>query len=136
LRIDPLGFPLEGFDAVGRARREYGDGKPVDVTGELADKRTIVGASGLLSYLDGEDEKVMTTLSRKMLGYALGRTVAAPDRPLLRDMAAAGSRSSFADLAVKVVTSRQFRNRAGDVEGTVARGRAGVNPESASSEGR
>ena len=35
LRIDPLGFPLEGFDAVGRERQTYADGKPVDVTGEL-----------------------------------------------------------------------------------------------------
>ena len=38
LRIDPLGFPLEGFDAVGRTRTAYNDGKPVDTTGEFRDK--------------------------------------------------------------------------------------------------
>ena len=86
MRIDPLGFPLEGFDAVGRARQTYPDGKAVDVTSELKDKTTIVGADGLLRYLDSQDTKVMTTLSRKMLGYALGRTVLASDRPLVSDM--------------------------------------------------
>jgi hypothetical protein len=111
LRIDPLGFPLEGFDAVGRARRTYPDGQAVDVTGEFADKTTIVGADGLLEYLRQQDTKIMTTLSRKMVGYALGRTVMVSDRPLIREMVAAGKEASFADLTLKIVTSRQFRYR-------------------------
>jgi hypothetical protein len=114
LRIDPLGFPLEGFDAVGRLRAKYADGQPVDDTGELADKKTIVGADGLLQYLQTKDTQVMTTLSRKMLGYALGRTVLASDRPLIAEMTAAGANASFSQLALKIVTSRQFRHRAGD----------------------
>jgi hypothetical protein len=114
LRIDPLGFPLEGFDHIGRARTAYDDGKPVDVTGEFADQTIIVGAEGLLGYLDGREAQVLTTLAKKMLGYALGRTVLASDRPLIKEMVAAGGNASFADLAVKVVTSRQFRHRAGD----------------------
>ena len=113
-RIDPMGFPLEAFDPVGRARRTYSDGKPVDITGELADKKTIVGADGLLEYLQGREKQVMTTLSKKMLGYALGRTVLASDRPLVANMTAAGGDATFSDLAIKVVTSRQFRNRAGE----------------------
>ncbi|MGH9374391.1 MAG: DUF1592 domain-containing protein, partial [Vicinamibacterales bacterium] len=114
-RIDPLGFPLEGFDAVGRARDTYSDGQAVDVTGELADQTTIVGTEGLLAYLQSKDKQVMKTLARKMLGYALGRTVLGSDRPLVADMTSAGGGASFSDLAVKIVTSRQFRNRAGDV---------------------
>ena len=90
----------------------YADGKAVDVTGEFADKTTIVGADGLLNYLQAQDTQVMTTLSRKMLGYALGRTVLASDRPLMSEMSAAGGDASIADLAMKIVTSRQFRNRA------------------------
>ena len=90
LRIDPLGFPLERFDAVGRTRDTYPDGKAVDVTGEFADKKTIVGTDGLLEYLQTQDKQVMTTLSKKMLGYALGRTVLASDRPLIAGMTAAG----------------------------------------------
>jgi hypothetical protein len=114
LRVDPLGFPLEGFDAVGRPRARYADGQAVDDTGEFADKKTITGAEGLLRYLEGKDRQVMTTLSRKMLGYALGRTILASDRPLLAEMTAAGHEATFSDLAVKIVTSRQFRHRAGD----------------------
>jgi hypothetical protein len=52
----------------------------------------------------------MTTLSKKMLGYALGRTVLASDRPLVAAMVGAGGTASFSDLAVKVITSRQFRH--------------------------
>jgi hypothetical protein len=118
LRIDPLGFPLEGFDAVGRTRTTYADGKPVDVTGEFADDTTIVGTQGLLKYLQTKDKQVMTTLSKKMLGYALGRTVKGSDRPLIETMTAAGGDASFSTLAAAIVTSRQFRNRVGD--GTVA----------------
>jgi hypothetical protein len=114
LRIDPLGFPLEGFDAVGRSRETYADGKAVDDTGEFADKTTIVGTGGLLKFLQGQDTQVMTTLSKKMIGYALGRTARGSDRPLIGAMAAAGDNASFSDLAVTIVTSRQFRNRAGE----------------------
>jgi uncharacterized protein DUF1592/uncharacterized protein DUF1588/uncharacterized protein DUF1595/uncharacterized protein DUF1585 len=114
LRIDPLGFPLEGFDAVGRTRTTYADGKAVDVTGEFADKTTIVGTQGLLEYLQSRNKQVMTTLSKKMIGYALGRTVRGSDRALVDAMAAAGSDASFSHLATTVVTSRQFRNRAGE----------------------
>jgi hypothetical protein len=115
-RIDPLGFPLEGFDAVGRTRATYSDGKPVDNTGEFADETKVVGARGLLNYLQTRDKQVMTTLSKKMLGYALGRTVRGSDRPLLERMASAGGDASFSKLAFTIVNSRQFRNRVGDVD--------------------
>ena len=114
LRIDPMGFPLEGFDAVGRVRETYADGKPVDVIGELPNQKPIVGAQGLLDYLQTREKQVMTTMSRKMIGYALGRTVLASDRPLIAEMTAAGTNATFGDLATRIVTSRQFRNRAAD----------------------
>ena len=128
LRIDPLGFPLEGFDAVGRQRKAYADGKPVDITGELRDKTTIVGSEGLLTYLRSQDGKVLSTLSRKMLGYALGRNPQASDRRLIREMTANGGDASFADLAVKIVTSRQFRHRAAEEAATEAQSSGMVNP--------
>jgi mono/diheme cytochrome c family protein len=115
LRIDPMGFPLEGFDPVGRTRRTYSDGKPVDTIGELAGGRRIVGAEGLLEYLQSQDKQVLKTLSRKMIGYALGRTVLASDRPLIAEMVSAGSDATFAQLATRIVTSRQFRRRGGDI---------------------
>jgi hypothetical protein len=140
LKIDPLGFPLEGFDAVGRPRSTYGDGKAVDVTGEFADKTTIVGTEGLLQYLQGREAQVMTTISKKMIGYALGRTVRGSDRALVDGMVAAGGTATFSDLATRIVTSRQFRNHAGEgVSGLKSptrvkpgsdRGQTGVKPGS------
>jgi hypothetical protein len=56
---------------------------------------------------------VVATLSKKMIGYALGRTVRGSDRGLIDAMARAGGSASVSDLAVTIVTSRQFRNRAG-----------------------
>jgi hypothetical protein len=123
MRIDPLGFPLEGFDAVGRRRATYADGKPVDVTGEFKDKSTIEGTAGLLKYLESQDRKVLTTLSRKMMGYALGRNPQPADRMLINEMVAAGGEASITDLAVRIVTSRQFGNRA-PAEAAVAAGEA------------
>ena len=114
LRIDPLGFPLEGFDPVGRPRTAYQDGGAVDVTGEFADKSTISGVDGLLGYLHGKDAQIRKTLAKKMLGYALGRTVRASDRALLDELIQAGDNATFAELALKIVGSRQFRNRQGD----------------------
>ena len=55
----------------------------------------------------------MRNLARKMVGYALGRSVTASDQRLMNEMAEAGSGASFADLAMKIVTSRQFRNHEG-----------------------
>ena len=95
---------------MGRPRDKYLDGKPVDVTGEFADKTVISGTDGLLKFLQGQEKQITRMLGRKMLGYALGRTVQASDRPLLDELAAAGGDATFADLAVKIATSRQFRN--------------------------
>jgi hypothetical protein len=113
LRIDPLGFPLEGFDAVGRTRALYQDGTSVDTVGEFADGRTIDGAQGLLGYLRTRDAQVMKTFARKVLGYALGRTIIASDAPLVNEMTTGAGDATFAELAVKVATSRQFRHHQG-----------------------
>ena len=115
LRIDPLGFPLEGFDAVGRPRETYADGKALDVTGEFADGTTIVGAPGLLTLpaepgQAGDDD---AGEEDARLRARAGRS-GAPIAPLVDEMANGGGSASFSNLAVKLVTSRQFRNRAVD----------------------
>jgi hypothetical protein len=61
----------------------------------------------------------MTTLARKMLGYALGRNPQASDRPLIRAMSESGGEASFSELATRLVTSRQFRHRGPVVEAHV-----------------
>ncbi len=67
----------------------------------------------------------MTTLSRKMIGYALGRNPQASDRRLIGEMVRAGGDASFTDLATAIATSRQFRFRAGRRPARV-RARAGA----------
>jgi len=116
-RIDPLGFPLEHYDSTGRWRTNYSDGKPIDDIGELADKSTIPGVTGLLTYLHTQQDKVELTLSHKLLGYALGRTVQGSDQLLVDKMVAAGDKATVADLATLIVTSGQFRDMAPAVVG-------------------
>jgi len=113
-RIDPLGFPLERYDPVGRWRTAYEDGKPIDDASKLADSTEIEGIDGLLEYLGDEQELVLRNLTYKMLGYALGRTVAASDQPLIDELAGAGDDATFADLAVRIAQSRQFLNIRGE----------------------
>lgn len=110
-RIDPLGFPLEKFDAVGRVRDKYPDGKPVDDTSVAADQTAIDGIDGLLAYLKKQDRQVMKNLSRKLVGYALGRTVIAADTPLVDRMTQLGSEASFTQLIAEIAASKQFLNR-------------------------
>jgi hypothetical protein len=110
-RIDPLGFPLERYDAVGRWRDKYSDGKPVHDSAVLTDQTPLTGFDGLLTHLQQQEKQVLRTLSSRLLGYALGRTILASDQPLIREMTKAGGDVTFADLAVQIVASRQFRYR-------------------------
>jgi len=112
-RIDPLGFPLEHYDSTGRWRDKYSDGKAIDDYGELTDKTRIDGVTGLLEYLESRQaEQVQRTLARKLVGYALGRTIQLSDQPLIDSLASAGSKSGMSVLVGQIVTSKQFLNRA------------------------
>ncbi len=112
-RIDPLGFSLEHYDATGRWRDKYPDGNPIEDSAALTDKTEITGIDGLLKYLQSKDSLVRKTLSRKLVGYALGRTVLASDEMLIERMVNADDDASFARLATEIATSKQFRNRSG-----------------------
>ncbi|MCX6592988.1 MAG: DUF1592 domain-containing protein [Acidobacteria bacterium] len=110
-RIDPLGFPFERYDAIGRLRDKYPDGKPVDDSSIASDKTPIAGIDGLLAYLKKQEPQVLKNLSHKLLGYALGRTILASDQPLVEKMVTLGSQATFTQLATEIVLSRQFRYR-------------------------
>ena len=71
---------------------------------------------------------MLTTLSRKMIGYALGRNPAGLRSALIAEMVKAGGNATFTDLATRVITSRQFRNRArrADCRRARAVARAGI----------
>ena len=86
-RIDPLGFALEGFDAIGRARTTDANGLSIVPRGKLLDGTEIVGIEGLRSYLlANRRDDFLEQFCRKLLGYALGRGVQLSDQPLLDTM--------------------------------------------------
>jgi hypothetical protein len=88
-RIDPFGFALEGFDAIGRARRADAAGLAIDTRVELSDGTRFEGLDGLRSYLlSARREDFLRQFDRKLLGFALGRGVQLSDKPLLESMLA------------------------------------------------
>ena len=82
-RIDPLGFALEHYDPIGRWRDAYRDGQKIEASGTLNDGTTVSGPDGLRDYLRREKTQFHRTISVKLLGYALGRSELASDRPLI-----------------------------------------------------
>src|SRR4029434_420057 len=79
----PLGFPLEGFDAVG-AWRTHEAGGPVDASSKLAAGRAINGVTELRAELIARPEAFTQTLTEKLMIYALGRGLQDYDMPVVR----------------------------------------------------
>lgn len=101
-RIDPYGFALEGFDAIGRSRK-------TDTKTTLADGTAIDGLGDLRDYLlKHRKQDFLKQFSRKLLGYSLGRGVQLSDQPLLEAMVQSKEHRA-ADLVEMIVRSRQFR---------------------------
>ena len=112
VRIDPFGFALEHFDAIGRFRERDTAGLPIDAHTELQDGTKLQGHDGLRDYLLTERrDDFLRQFSRKLLGYALGRSVQLSDEPLLADIQVALEERQFRVTAALevIVLSRQFR---------------------------
>ena len=85
--FDSIGLAMEGFDPIGRARSQDLAGRPIDNRSELPDGTTATGIPQLIEYIGAQrKEDFVKTLCRKFLGYALGRSVALTDQPLLHEM--------------------------------------------------
>jgi hypothetical protein len=111
-RIDPFGFALERYDAIGRWREKDLGGLVVDTRAKLKDGSEIDGIDGLRTYLLTKKKDVVVRLfCRKLLGYALGRSVALSDQSLLDEMVAELNRNDgHLSAAVLAITrSPQFR---------------------------
>ena len=88
-RVDPFGFALEGFDAIGRARSKDAAGLDIDTRTVLPGVMAVDGLNGLRDYLlTRRQDDFLRQFSRKLLGYALGRSVQLSDKPLLDAMVA------------------------------------------------
>jgi hypothetical protein len=111
-QMDPLGFALDHFDAVGKWR-EADEGTAVDASGTLPDGSTFRGLDGLRTLLDSRREQFVATVTEKLLAYALGRGLEAYDMPAVRKIVrdAADDRHRWSSIVLGIVDSVPFRMR-------------------------
>jgi hypothetical protein len=109
---DPVGFALENYDAVGRWRTLEG-GEPIDASGTLFDGTNFRGVAGLQKAILNRPELFITTLSEKLLTFAIGRGVAYYDAAALRKIVRDASTQDyrFSAIVMGIVNSTPFRMR-------------------------
>jgi hypothetical protein len=110
--IDPMGFALEGFDAVGREReKDRFVGQPVDIAATLPDGRPIAGVNELRDAIMERPGLFVENMTEKLMLYALGREVEPQDMPTVRSIVEGSSKDSYAffDIVQGIVKSEQFR---------------------------
>ncbi len=110
--MDPLGFALESYDAIGRWRTSD-EGKPVDTTGTLPTGATFAGVQGLREALLAQPENIARTVATKLMAYAIGRAIEAHDRPAIRTVVRSSAPAGFrwSTLIIEVVKSAPFQMR-------------------------
>ena len=111
--MDPLGFALENFDALGQWR-ERDAGLPIDASAVLADGlTTFEGPGGLRRVLLERSGQFVETVTEKLLVYALGRGIESYDRPVIRGIVRAAEADDYrwSSLILGIVESTPFRMR-------------------------
>jgi hypothetical protein len=110
--MDPLGFALENFDATGRWRATDG-GKPIDSSGITPDGFQLAGPADLRGYLTSHPEQFATTVTEKLLTYALGRGVEYYDQPAVRQILREAARENYrwSALFIAIARSTPFQMR-------------------------
>ena len=98
-QMDPLGFALEQFDAVGEWRTRGESHDPIDTSAALANGTTFTGVDGLRHVLLAPpfDQEFARTVVSKMLSYALGRGIEATDQPYIRAILHDAAPDAFRD---------------------------------------
>ena len=112
--MDPIGLALENLDGVGRTRTLGESSQPIDASGMLPDGTTFVGAAGLRQALLTKSDQFVTTLTEKLMTYALGRGVEYYDAPAIRAIVRQSARANhrFSSLIMGIVESAPFQMRA------------------------
>ena len=110
--MDPIGFALEEFDAVGRWRATDA-GRPIDLTGTLFGHQEFTGVAGLEQALLNQPDMFVATLAEKMLTFALGRGLTHDDAPVIREIVRQTRRRDyrFSELVMAIVASPAFQMR-------------------------
>jgi hypothetical protein len=111
-KIDPLGFGLENYDAIGRWRDRDGEA-PVDASGVLPGGQAFNGPEELKTILLGRKADLTRVLTENLMIYALGRGLIREDECVVREAqkAAAASGYRFSSLVLAIVKSTAFRYR-------------------------
>ena len=112
--IDPPGFALENFDAIGGWRTIDESGKPVDATGTTVNGTNIEGLTGLRALLLEQPGRFSGTVTEKLMAYALGRRLEYYDRPTIRRIVrdAAATDYRWSSIILGIVKSPTFLMRA------------------------
>jgi hypothetical protein len=105
--IDPLGFALENFDAIGRWRTADA-GAPVDSSGVLPDGTHLDGVSGLRNVLLSRPEEFVNVFAEKMLVYALGRRVEYYDSPAIRKIVRESAKQDYQWSSLILATAKSL----------------------------
>ena len=132
-RMDPIGFALDEFDAIGKwrtteATRSWNGydttvtNTPIDASGVLPDGTKFEGPAGLRKYLVNHPGQFVTTLTEKLLTYALGRGIESYDEPAVREIIREGDRGGdrWSALVLGIVKSVPFQMRSSGPASAVA----------------
>jgi len=111
-RMDPIGFALENFDAIGHWRERDSE-QPINVSGVLPDGTKIEGVTGLKQALVRQPEQFVSTVVEKLLMYSTGRNVQYFDAPAIRAVVRGAARDNykFSTLVVGIMKSAPFQMR-------------------------
>jgi mono/diheme cytochrome c family protein len=111
--IDPVGFALENFDAVGQWQDVTRDGLEIDAAGLLADGAPVDGPVALREAMLARPDVFVGTLTEKLMIYALGRGLEPVDMPVVRSVVASAARHDYAmqSIILNIVQSAPFQMR-------------------------
>ena len=112
--LDPLGFALESFDAIGEYRvKDRWAGAPIDSSGVLADGTSVKGPDDLRKALARRPDQFVQTLTQKLMTYALGRSVEYYDMPAVRKIVRDASKDNykFSSIVLGIVKSPNFQTQ-------------------------
>lgn len=111
-RIDPLGFPLEHFNAIGRWRPGYNLDLEIDATGHLFGRRSFDGVEEFKTALLEEKTVFVRGFAKHLLSYALGRELSVADEPVIDEIVAEAEENDyrFSALVTAITTSYPFRH--------------------------
>ena len=114
--MDPIGFGLESYDAVGAWRTHEGKAR-IDTSGALPDGKSFNGAKDLKEILKGQSDKFIRNVTEKLLTYALGRGLERHDEPTVHQIATRVSANGyrFSTLVMEIVKSKPFQMRSVEV---------------------